>query len=476
MRQRRAVSTRAATGCAGFCGAAAAPMPRPRFLRRRGSSLPVAVAPPAGRTVSVALVAAAALLWPAAASAAQAVSPAPTVLNVPVDFVLFGLTLLGVALFHHRTLEVALTGLAVIALYKIAFTGFHEGSGPLGLLVHLQHEWVILANLLCLLLGFALLSHHFEVSGVPAMLPRYLPDDWTGAFLMLVIVFVLSAFLDNIAAALIGGAMAHTLFRGRVHIGFLAAIVAASNAGGSGSVVGDTTTTMMWISGVSPARVLPAYAAAVAALIVLGIPAAFLQQKHSPIVKDPSPGTRVDWGRVAVVAAVLVAAITTNVTVNLRFPQAADRFPFIGAAVALALLVTASVRKPAWTLLPGALRGAVFLLALVTCASMMPVETLPAASWQTAFGLGAVSAVFDNIPLTALAINQGGYDWGMLAFTVGYGGSMVWFGSSAGVAISNMYPEAKSVGAWVTAGWFVAAAYVIGFFVMLFTVGWNPGG
>jgi Na+/H+ antiporter NhaD/arsenite permease-like protein len=77
---------------------------------------------------------------------------------------------------------------------------------------------------------------------------------------------------------------------------------------------------------------------------------------------------------------------------------------------------------------------------------MMPVEKLPAASWQTAFGLGFLSAVFDNIPLTALALKQGGYDWGMLAYAVGFGGSMLWFGSSAGVAISNMYPEARSVG------------------------------
>jgi Na+/H+ antiporter NhaD/arsenite permease-like protein len=50
---------------------------------------------------------------------------------------------------------------------------------------------------------------------------------------------------------LIGGAMAHQLFRGNVHIGYLAAIVAASNAGGSWSVLGDTTTTMMWIAGAS---------------------------------------------------------------------------------------------------------------------------------------------------------------------------------------------------------------------------------
>ena len=51
---------------------------------------------------------------------------------------------------------------------------------------------------------------------------------------------------------------------------------------------------------------------------------------------------------------------------------------------------------------------------------------------------------------------------------------MIWFGSSAGVALANMYPEAKSVGRWIRHGWPVAAAYVIGFFVMLAALGWHP--
>jgi len=44
---------------------------------------------------------------------------------------------------------------------------------------------------------------------------------------------------------------------------------------------------------------------------------------------------------------------------------------------------------------------------------------------------------------------------------------MIWFGSSAGVALSNMFPEAKSVGRWLVHGWHVTLAYVIGFFVLL---------
>jgi Na+/H+ antiporter NhaD/arsenite permease-like protein len=397
-----------------------------------------------------------------------------SVFGVPVDFVLFALTLIGVALFHHHTLRVALIGLAAVAAYKLAFTGFKGGPGLGGLGLHLAHEWVILANLLGLLLGFALLSNHFERSKLPEVLPRYLPQGWMGGFALLAMVFVLSSFLDNIAAALIGGTMALGVFRKKVHIGYLAAIVAASNAGGAGSVVGDTTTTMMWIDGVSPLVVLDAYIAASVALVVCGVPAAIQQHRFAPIVRDSGVQHRVDWARIAIVGIILVSAIGANVVANLRFPAVLDKFPVIGAAVWVAILVTAAWRQPDWKLLPEAFKGSLFLLSLVTIASMMPVEKLPLASWQSTLSLGFISSVFDNIPLTALALKQGGYDWGMLAFAVGYGGSMIWFGSSAGVAISNLYPEARSVGRWVRHGWHVALAYVLGFFVFLLVAGWHP--
>jgi Na+/H+ antiporter NhaD/arsenite permease-like protein len=414
-------------------------------------------------------------LTASALAAPATASPEPLyLLGIPVDFILFALTLLGVALFHHHTLQVALAGLAAIVLYKLGFTGFKFGTGLGGLALHMQHEWVILANLFLLLMGFALLSRHFEDSKLPDVLPAYLPDDWKGAFALLVLVAVLSSFLDNIAAALIGGVMAREVFRHKVHIGYLAAIVAASNAGGAGSVVGDTTTTMMWIAGVSPLSVIDAYVAVSVAIFIFGIPAAMQQHKYSPIMRDTPAGTVVDWSRVVIVFAILIVAILSNVVANLKFPAVLDIFPVIGAAVWVVLLVTAPWRNPDWKVMPETFKGTIFLLALVTCASLMPVEKLPAASWQTALGLGFVSAVFDNIPLTALALKQGGYDWGFLAYAVGFGGSMIWFGSSAGVALANMYPEARSVGLWLRHGWHVAVAYVIGFFFMLAMIGWRP--
>lgn len=392
---------------------------------------------------------------------------------IPIDFILFALTLACVAIFHHRTLEVAVAGLTAIIGYKLAFGQFATGPGWQAFLDHLAHEWVTLVNLAGLLLGFALLSVHFEESRVPKVLPKFLPIDWKGPLVMLAMVFVLSSFLDNIAAALIGGTMAHALFPS-VHMGYIAAIVAASNAGGSGSVVGDTTTTMMWIDRVSPRDVFHAYVAAVTALCVFGIPAAIQQQRHAPMSRINIDAIAVDWARVCIVIFILAAAVTVNVTVNVRFSEYSDAFPFLGAAVWAAILAAAPVRAPDWQAFRAALKGTVFLLSLVLAASLMPVEKLPVASWQTTFGLGFVSAVFDNIPLTALALQQGGYDWGMLAYAVGFGGSMIWFGSSAGVAITNVFPRARSVGSWVTHGWHVAVAYVVGFFVLLAILGWQP--
>lgn len=372
-----------------------------------------------------------------------------------VEFVLFATLLICVAVFHRRTFEAAMIGAAVITAYRVLAT-------PFSLSHHLQTEASLLINLFGLLMGFALLARHFAESHIPAALPRWLPSGWMGGLVLLVIIFILSAFLDCIAAAMIGGTIAMIVFRGKVHVGYLVAIVAASNAGGSGSVLGNTPTTMMWIAGVSPLDVLRAYVGGAASLLVCGVVAARQQQRYHPIVRGED-ATGIDVGRVVIVAGILVGAIVTNVLLGL---------PAVG--VWAVILVAALFRRTHWHELHRALKGSLFLVALVWCASLMPVDSLPTPSWQSAFALGVLSAVFDNIPLTKLALDQGGYDWGYVAYAVGFGGSILWFGSSAGVALTNMFPQGKVVWTWVRQGWHVTVAYVIGFAVMLALLGWHP--
>ena len=397
----------------------------------------------------------------------------PAIGPVRLEFILFGLTLLGVALFHKQTFRVAVIGVTVLLTFKLIFDpGFHLlehlfGETPFGeQLINKelrQGEWGIILNLLGLLLGFSLLSKIFEESGVPDVLPRFLPNNWKGPFILLVFIFILSSFLDNIAAALIGGAIALVVFKKRVHIGYIAAIVAASNAGGSGSVVGDTTTTMMWIDGVSAFNVLHAFVAAVAALMFFAWFASHQQDKYQRIQKDADPTVKIDWFKIFNVVLILAGAIISNVLYDM---------PALG--VWIAILLGAMFRPVPWKEIPGSIKGTIFLLSLVLCASMMPVEELPDASWFTSLALGFLSAVFDNIPLTKLCLEQGHFDWGMLAYSVGFGGSMIWFGSSAGVALTNKFPESRNVVLWIRKGWHVMVAFLIGFFFLFMIIGWEP--
>jgi Na+/H+ antiporter NhaD/arsenite permease-like protein len=385
-----------------------------------------------------------------------------------MPFIIFGLTLLGVALFHHRALAVALTGLLAAILL-----GFFEAPSPSAaleeIIAHFAEEWVILSNLLLLLLGFAVLSNQFEQSKLPEAIPSRLPDGWMGGVVLLGIVFCMSAFLDNIAAAIIGGVIASHVFPRGVTIAFQAGIVSAANAGGAGSVIGDTTTTMMWISGISPLTLLPAFIGALVSFAVFAPLASIAQQKQSPLVHQDASGLAIDWMRVSIVLFILATIVAVNVIANSFFPAHEGYAPVLGIGLWTAILLSAPLRTPDWIVLREAIKGALFLVTLVALASLMPVDQLPPPSRPSVLGLGFLSAVFDNIPLTALALNQGGYDWALLAYAVGFGGSMVWFGSSAGVALTNLFPAGRSVVGWLRAGWFVPVAYVAGFVALAAT-------
>jgi Na+/H+ antiporter NhaD/arsenite permease-like protein len=410
---------------------------------------------------------------PSITHAAAPVMAPPQLLGAPAEFYLFGLMLVGVAVAHKRALAISLVGLATILAYEALVSGFPTGYGAAALVRHFDHEWVTIANLLLLLVGFEVLSNQFEQSNLPDHLPNLLPDDWTGGLALLAVVFVMSAFLDNIAAAVLGGVMARHVYKARVTVGFLAAIVASANAGGSGSVIGDTTTTIMWLNGVSPLAVMPAYVAAIPAFAIFAPLGAWSQHRHQPILAHDEAGHPLQWRRIWIVVAILASAVTANILANM-LSEGEETAPWLGLALWGAILVTSRIAKPDWSVMRHGAKGAVFLAALVASASLMPLKGLPNPSWQSAFGLGLLSSVFDNIPLTVLALRQGGYDWALLAYAVGFGGSMVWFGSSAGVALTNEFPEGRSVTAWLKQGWFVPLAYVVGFLVMLLALGWHP--
>ena len=227
-------------------------------------------------------------------AATAALARAALSVRIPGDFILFALTLLGVALFHHHTLAGRATGFAAIVIYKLGSPASNTRrprwlGAAHGARVGDPRQPVPTAD------GFALLSRHFEESKLPDVLPAFLPDDWKGAFALLV-----SSRAVELPRQHRGGTdWRRDGSRGvprKVHIGYLAAIVAASNAGGAGSVVGDTTTTMMWIAGVSPLSVVEAY-------VRCGRDLHLRHPGRDPAARIPdhegcAVGVRVDWARV----------------------------------------------------------------------------------------------------------------------------------------------------------------------------------
>src|SRR5689334_12322529 len=107
--------------------------------------------------------------------------------GIPLEFMIFGATLIGVALLHRHTLAVALTGLAAALLLRFVRT-----QSLAEIATHFGHEWVVLANLMLLLLGFAILSNQFEKSHLPEAIPSRLPQGWAGGATLLGVIFVLS--------------------------------------------------------------------------------------------------------------------------------------------------------------------------------------------------------------------------------------------------------------------------------------------
>jgi hypothetical protein len=112
----------------------------------------------------------------------------PSIGPVRMEFILFALTLVAVAIFHNHTMQVALAGLGGILIWELFVAkGFLIGEHFFGTnaimdqIIHKdmrQGEWAVILNLIGLLLGFAILAKHFEESGIPQILPKYLPDGW----------------------------------------------------------------------------------------------------------------------------------------------------------------------------------------------------------------------------------------------------------------------------------------------------------
>ncbi len=477
---------------------------------------------------------------------------------------LFPTILVGFGLWHHDKGVILVVGFACLLAFffltprEIGGHGHGEVDAvetrvPVfeDLLTHFANPHVaeILYELTALLLGFALFSRYFDKSGMSNAAARFVMADlssvnlnWVPALArLLMVVYTMSIGLDNIAAALIGGLIVGALYRGQGFVPFilLVGIIAASNLGGAASAIGDTTTTMVYISGVSFLALAKGFVGTLVAQLALVFYVLWAVRGHEPkrqtqLVdatveeKGHTDTSLLQWMILGVLVGgwiflrlhtglgilclflfmiivearrVLSGHADAGHTADLgsttiNWPQL---FPLLGipglvignlqfhqpglglwAGLLLGVLIgkiCALVTRKAPVRLEvdaviGAVPGTAFLVLLVACAKLLPLDTLKplmaqADSTAVTWVLGVASALFDNIPLTAIAIQMGGFDWALLSYAVGFGGSMLWIGSSAGVALGQQYPEVYDTKRWLKPIGWLFAIYNIGFWAIL---------
>ncbi|MBF0345553.1 MAG: hypothetical protein HQL06_15165 [Nitrospirae bacterium] len=373
-------------------------------------------------------------------------------LIITPEFSSFILVLLVLMIFHKHKLLTAISGFTALSVIYL----LRHGIGAY--LHHLAQpsEYHLLYNLILLLPGFAMVAYYFEESGFDERISRVIRSDT----ILLWAVFCLSIVLDNIAAAMIGGVLLSTRYGREVPFIMVVSVIASSNLGGAGSFAGDTTTVMLFVNGVSITTLAKGYAASIPAQVVINL----FAKRHDCIPVQIAQNNSKLLNVRMFFPLIGVPGLALG---NIMLDQ-----PGLGLWAGLTLGILIGRVRFHWQSIKQSVENTLFLTILVATAGLLPLNKLQPVliefSQNTiAVILGLLSPWFDNIPLTKIAMDIGGFDWGLLAFCVGFGGSAMWFGSSAGVAIALKFPQVYETKRWLKPFFIVMLSYIVGVTIYL---------
>lgn len=284
------------------------------------------------------------------------------------------------------------------------------------------------------------------------------------------VTFFLSSVLDNLTTTIVVVSLLRKLVADReTRLLFIGIAIIAANAGGAWTVIGDVTTTMLWVKNkISTVNVMQDLflASAVCLLIPLVITSRWLKGDLPPVsdVGDENDDKTIQpWHRTMFLVLGLGGLMTVPI-----FKALTHLPPFMGMVMSLGVLWIASElvshtmdeKTRSSTGVLSALRrvdmsSILFflgiLLAVGALGSVGILENI-AKSLQNYIGdtsiiaiiIGLVSAVVDNVPLVAAGIEMYSETptndsfWILLAYCAGTGGSCLIIGSAAGVAAMGL--------------------------------------
>lgn len=283
-----------------------------------------------------------------------------------------------------------------------------------------------------------------------------------------ILTFFLSAVLDNLTTTIVMVSLMKKLIKEKeTRLLFCGLIVVSANAGGAWTVIGDVTTTMLWIAGkittveVMKALIIPSLACLIIPLVIASLilkgdverPDIDKNEYHNKTLKP--------WHSWLFLALGFCGLIFVPI-----FKSYTHLPPFMGMMFSLSMIwiVSEFVKHDldeetrSSTNVVGVLKKIDTASILFFLGILLAVGTLQStgvlltvASWLennipnmqvVALVIGLLSAVVDNVPLVAAGIGMWGPDqfptdstfWLFLAYCAGTGGSCLIIGSAAGVA------------------------------------------
>jgi Na+/H+ antiporter NhaD/arsenite permease-like protein len=302
---------------------------------------------------------------------------------------------------------------------------------------------------------------------------------WVTGFLS----FFISPVADNLTTALILSTVLITIEKSRRDFLVPGAIniVVAANAGGAWSPFGDITTLMAWTSGkgefgdflfLFPASILGYFLTAF--LLSRFVPDTVPENKGNEKAPELLEGAKtvIFLGVVTIASAVLAHQI-------LDFPA------MWGMMFGLVLLKVysfsinkrlgkkhfdvfksmAKIENNTLMFFFGILAavGALYFVGWLTLASIVYHPDMLGATWSN-IAVGFLSALVDNVPVMSAILkanpNMDTYEWMLVTLTAGIGGSLISFGSAAGVGVMGKLHGIYTFGSHFKYAWTVLAGYI----------------
>ncbi len=296
------------------------------------------------------------------------------------------------------------------------------------------------------------------------LLARWLPVESPGWFLVavLMLTFFLSALIDNMTTTLVMLALLREALPEQDAVRrFLAGLVViAANAGGAWSPIGDVTTTMLWIGGhvstfsLVRALLLPSLLTVLVPLVLVLPVLRRIEWRARQAVPsgEPSAGVLLVCGLGLLFFIPVFHALT-------RLPPVFGAFLAVGLLWVLTELVHRRYPEREHLRVHRVLHridvsSVLFFVGILLAVDALQsaqvlaelarwLDTVVPAKEVIASLLGLLSAVVDNVPLTAAAMKMyAAYPpdhelWMLIAYAVGTGGSILVIGSAAGVVAMN---------------------------------------